>query len=80
MADRVAAFFEATQLAGFTLAEANRYFGVPRGCQSRCERSRRTGAVSVAAAQAQFLARFNELYEDLVGPPFRHCAVLESEP
>ena len=30
-ADRVAAFYEATQLAGFTQAEANRYFGVPRG-------------------------------------------------
>jgi hypothetical protein len=31
MADRVAAFFEATQLAGFTPLEANRHFGMPRG-------------------------------------------------
>ena len=30
-ADRIAAYYEATGLAGFTLAEANRYFGVPRG-------------------------------------------------
>ena len=30
MADRMAAFFEATQLAGFTLVEANRHFGMPR--------------------------------------------------
>ena len=30
-ADRIAAFYEATQLAGFTETEANRYFGVPRG-------------------------------------------------
>ena len=41
MADRVAAYFEATQLAGFTQAEANRYFGVPRG---------RAGAARGAAA------------------------------
>lgn len=30
-ADQVAAFFEATQLAGFTEAEAVKYFGRPRG-------------------------------------------------
>jgi 5'-deoxynucleotidase YfbR-like HD superfamily hydrolase len=30
-ADRIAAYVEATELAGFTAAEARRYFGVPRG-------------------------------------------------
>ena len=64
MADRVAAFFEATQLAGFTLAEANRHFGVPRGVpEPLSERLDALDAVSVAQAQAQFLARFNELHE-----------------
>jgi uncharacterized protein len=30
-ADRMAAYLEATQLAGFTLEEAEKYFGAPRG-------------------------------------------------
>ena len=38
-ADRVAAFFEATQLAGFTETEANRYFGVPRGVPASAARA-----------------------------------------
>ena len=29
-ADRVSAWLEATQLAGFAVAEANRFFGAPR--------------------------------------------------
>ena len=64
MADRVAAFFEATQLAGFTLLEANRHFGMPRSVPERLRaRLDALDAVSVAAAQAQFLSRFNELHE-----------------
>jgi 5'-deoxynucleotidase YfbR-like HD superfamily hydrolase len=64
MADRVAAFFEATQLAGFTLLEANRHFGMPRSVPERLrERLDALDAISVAAAQAQFLSRFNELHE-----------------
>ena len=71
-ADRVAAFFEATQLAGFTRAEANRYFGVPRGVPDPLrERLEALDAVSVAAAQAQFLARFNELSRNEELPFFR---------
>jgi uncharacterized protein len=30
-ADTVAAFFEATELAGFSIAEAQKFFGLPRG-------------------------------------------------
>lgn len=30
-ADQIAAFFEATELAGFSLSEARKYFGLPRG-------------------------------------------------
>jgi 5'-deoxynucleotidase YfbR-like HD superfamily hydrolase len=64
MADRVAAFFEATQLAGFTPLEANRHFGMPRGVPGPLkQRLDALDAVSVAEAQAQFLARFNELNE-----------------
>jgi 5'-deoxynucleotidase YfbR-like HD superfamily hydrolase len=61
-ADRIAAFYEATQLAGFTPAEANRYFGVPRGVpislQARLEM---LDAAPSALAQSEFLARFHEL-------------------
>jgi 5'-deoxynucleotidase YfbR-like HD superfamily hydrolase len=64
-ADRVAAFYEATQLAGFTETEANRYFGVPRGVTPAL-RKRLDGlhARPIAAAQAEFLARFHELSRD----------------
>jgi 5'-deoxynucleotidase YfbR-like HD superfamily hydrolase len=61
-ADRVAAFYEATQLAGFTLAEANRYFGAPRGVSKALNaRLEALDAIPVARAQAQFLVRFQEL-------------------
>jgi 5'-deoxynucleotidase YfbR-like HD superfamily hydrolase len=65
MADRVAAFYEATQLAGFSLAEGNRYFGTPRDLPDALAADLQAlEPVSVTAAQAQFLARFTELYED----------------
>ena len=64
MADRVAAFFEATQLAGFTLVEANRHFGMPRSVPEPLrERLDALDPVAVAEAQAQFLSRFKELHE-----------------
>lgn len=64
-ADRIAAFFEATELAGFTAAEANRYFGAPRGVAATLsDRLRALDPVSVGEAQAQFLTRFHELWED----------------
>jgi 5'-deoxynucleotidase YfbR-like HD superfamily hydrolase len=64
-ADRIAAFYEATQLAGFTDTEANRYFGVPRGVPATLRE--RLGALDpapVATAQAEFLARFHELSQE----------------
>ena len=61
-ADRVAAYYEATQLAGFTETEANRYFGVPRGVPAPLrERLQALDAAPIATAQAEFLARFQEL-------------------
>ena len=66
MADRIAAYYEATQLAGFTETEANRYFGVPRGVPEPLrQRLEALDAVPIAAAQAEFLARFEELSQDL---------------
>jgi len=59
-ADQVAAFFEATQLAGFTEAEAVKYFGRPRGFDPAglAITPRPTQEV-----QTDFLARFAALEE-----------------
>jgi 5'-nucleotidase len=57
-ADRAAAFFEATQLAGFSSAEAERYFGRPRGCDPATLPLEPWPA---AAAERQFLKRFRAI-------------------
>jgi 5'-deoxynucleotidase YfbR-like HD superfamily hydrolase len=58
-ADQVAAFFEATTLAGFDRAEALRFFGkpepLPREVLAMLE------PVSAGEAQARFMAKFGEL-------------------
>jgi hypothetical protein len=63
-ADRIAAYFEATRLAGFAAEEAHIYFGEPS------ELPPLLGAnlaalvpLSAKRAQAQFLERFSELIE-----------------
>ncbi|MGU3574810.1 YfbR-like 5'-deoxynucleotidase [Brucellaceae bacterium C25G] len=57
-ADRIAAYYEAVQLAGFTEQEAVRYFGRPRGINPDMItlEPQPTGHV-----QRAFLARFNDL-------------------
>lgn len=66
MADRIAAYYEATVLAGFTETEANRYFGVLRGIPpSLRERLDALEALPIGVAQAEFLTRFEELSKDL---------------
>ena len=55
-ADRASAFFEATQLAGFSTSEANEFFGAPRGL-----RPVNLVPMSARDAQAAFLERFREL-------------------
>jgi 5'-deoxynucleotidase YfbR-like HD superfamily hydrolase len=57
-ADIASAYFEATQLAGFSVAEAKRYFGTP----AKALRTPRLIALSAADAQAQFLERFRRLW------------------
>ena len=54
-ADQVAAYFEATQLAGFSIAEAAQFFGRPRGISAdRFD----LGCKPAKTSQASFLKRF----------------------
>jgi len=57
-ADQISAFHEATQLAGFGVEEAKRYFGVP----PRGTRFPKLIPLPTADAQAMFLERFARLY------------------
>lgn len=54
-ADQIAAYFEATRLAGFGEAEAERFFGRPRGFDPA---TLALEPMATAAVQAQFLERF----------------------
>jgi 5'-deoxynucleotidase YfbR-like HD superfamily hydrolase len=56
-ADIVSAFHEATQLAGFSVQEAKRYFGTP----PRGTRFPKLVPLSTSEAQSHFLERFNRL-------------------
>ncbi len=61
-ADRLAAYYEATVLAGFGLEEAGRFFGEPRDLPQTLRQTLGSlKALSAAAAQAAFLQRFNAL-------------------
>ena len=55
-ADHVAAYFEATQLAGFGVTEARRFFGTPKGVAAP-----RLEPLAPNAAQARYLDRFRRL-------------------
>ena len=55
-ADRIAAYFEATQLAGFSQSEAKRFFGDPKGFAPI-----RLKPLSVTEAQERYLKRFRAL-------------------
>ena len=56
-ADIASAYFEATQLAGFSITEAKRYFGTP----AKALRTPRLVPLSPADAQTLFLERFRRL-------------------
>ncbi|MCA8901748.1 MAG: HD family hydrolase, partial [Hyphomonas sp.] len=62
-ADMICAWYEATQLAGFEAAEADRFFGHP----PEDVRLRLTPK-SVPDAQAAFLARFRQLLAEMGAP------------
>ena len=56
-ADMLAAYFEATQLAGFGVTEAKRFFGTP----PKDLKAPNLKALPTAEAQARYLARFQQL-------------------
>jgi len=56
-ADGVAAFYEATQLAGFELSEARHFFGIP----PRSVRAPVLAPLATADAENEFLAQFQHL-------------------
>jgi uncharacterized protein len=61
-ADRIAAYLEAVQLAGFAEAEARRFFGSPRGLDgAELKRFLALEPLAAIAAAAQYLQRFREL-------------------
>jgi 5'-nucleotidase len=61
-ADKIAAYYEATGLAGFSRTEARRFFGQPRGLSpALVARLSQLSPLPAAEGEARFLARFNEL-------------------
>jgi 5'-deoxynucleotidase YfbR-like HD superfamily hydrolase len=62
-ADKLAAFYEATGLAGFSREEARRFFGSPPGLSPKLVgKLSQLKAAPAEAAKARFLKRFNELH------------------
>jgi 5'-deoxynucleotidase YfbR-like HD superfamily hydrolase len=60
--DKIAAYYEATCLAGFSRSEARRFFGQPRGLSSvLVNRLSHLTPLPAAQGEAIFLNRFNEL-------------------
>jgi 5'-deoxynucleotidase YfbR-like HD superfamily hydrolase len=55
-ADQIAAYFEATQLAGFSEKEALKFFGNPRGVKAP-----RLAPLATTDAQSHYLERFRRL-------------------
>ena len=62
-ADRQAAFLEATRLAGFSIAEARRFFGQPPKISTSIERDY-LKPWPAEAAQRRYLERFKKLAEE----------------
>jgi 5'-deoxynucleotidase YfbR-like HD superfamily hydrolase len=61
-ADKIAAYYEATALAGFSVEEGRRYFGQPRGLKPGfVAKLTRLTPLPAADSEAKFLKRFNEL-------------------
>jgi hypothetical protein len=62
-ADTIAAYFEATRLAGFSETEARLYFGQPDGLSSSLTHTLdRLSASPTDVVERRFMARFMELY------------------
>jgi 5'-deoxynucleotidase YfbR-like HD superfamily hydrolase len=64
-ADKIAAYYEATCLAGFSRSEARRFFGQPRGLSTALvNRMSRLSPLPAAQGEVEFLKRFNELHRN----------------
>jgi uncharacterized protein len=62
-ADKIAAYYEASCLAGFSRNEARRFFGQPRGLSpALVKRLSHLIPLPAAAVETEFINRFNELY------------------
>ena len=61
-ADRIAAYYEATGLAGFSQAEARKFFGQPRGLSAALvQRLSRLEPLPTPRVEAEFIKKFNAL-------------------
>jgi uncharacterized protein len=61
-ADKIAAYYEATGLAGFSRAEAQRFFGQPKGLSpALVNRLSHLSPLPAAVVEGKFLRRFGEL-------------------
>jgi uncharacterized protein len=61
-ADTIAAYLEATQLAGFTLAEGEKYFGRPKGLSGEgADMFRALNGLAPKQAERQYLDLFGKL-------------------
>jgi 5'-deoxynucleotidase YfbR-like HD superfamily hydrolase len=61
-ADKIAAYYEATSLAGFSREEARRFFGQPRGLSpGLVNRLSHLSPLPAAEGEVRFIKRFNEL-------------------
>lgn len=61
-ADKIAAYYEAIRLAGFSRAEARRFFGQPRGLSpALVDRLSHLRPLPASQGEAEFLKKFNEL-------------------
>jgi 5'-deoxynucleotidase YfbR-like HD superfamily hydrolase len=64
-ADKIAAYYEASCLAGFSRNEARRFFGQPRGLSpALVKRLSHLIPLPAAAVETEFINRFNELSDD----------------
>jgi uncharacterized protein len=62
-ADKIAAYYEASCLAGFSRNEARRFFGQPRGLSpALVKRLSYLIPLPAAAVETEFINRFNDLY------------------
>ena len=59
-ADKTAAYLEATQLAGFSVAEARKFFGIPKALNGF---DTLLTPLPASVASAKFLQRFNALWD-----------------